>query len=350
MIEASSAGLSVARENGVSVVTNPFKVLALVLTIIIPLASIGIYWKVGNRQALVQQQSVFSEQQFGGANFASDLKALEDKVASQPDDAESWLSLARAYSEMERFTDAVRAYEKLTQIVPNEAQLWADYADVQAMTAGKTLKGKPTQLLNKALTMDPNNFKALALAGSAAMERGDFASTVRYWEQLEKLLPVDDENTKIVKAGIQNARAFMAQKNGTKQPAQTQRATAEKHESVMGSGKESITGTVILSDELKVKASPEDTVFVLVRAASGPKMPLAIVRKQVKDLPLNFTLDDSTSMSPQMKVSNFDQVVVIARVSKSGNAITQPGDMQVMSGIITPGTKGIKLKIDQLVP
>ena len=190
-----------SKSDSVSVVTNPFKVLALVLTIIIPLASIGIYWKVGNRQALVQQQSVFSEQQFGGANFASDLKALEDKVASQPDDAESWLSLARAYSEMERFTDAVRAYEKLTQIVPNEAQLWADYADVQAMTAGKTLKGKPTQLLNKALTMDPNNFKALALAGSAAMERGDFASTVRYWEQLEKMLPVDDENTKIVKAG-----------------------------------------------------------------------------------------------------------------------------------------------------
>ena len=114
-------------------------------------------------------------------------------------------------------------------------------------------------------------------------------------------------------------------------------------------GKERITGTVTLSDALKSKADPNDTLFVLARAAQGPKMPLAILRKQVKDLPLSFSLDDSMAMSPQMKMSNFDQVVVVARVSKSGNAMPQPGDLQGMSKPLALGSTGIKVDIDQPV-
>lgn len=333
-----------------AIAANPFKVLALVLAVVLPLAAIGVYWKIGNRDAILQQETAASSQKFGNAKFAGDLKALEEKVANKPDDAESWLMLARSYSETERFSDSVRAYDKLTKLVPNEAQLWADYADVQAMVSGKTLAGKSTQFLDKALALDPDNFKALALSGSAAMERGDFAATVRHWEKLQKMIPKDDENARIVEAGIQHARAFMAQKNGAKLPPQTQRASAKKKAPAVEQGTEAITGTVVLSDKLMAGANPDDTVFVLVRAAQGPKMPLAIVRKQVRDLPLSFTLDDSTSMSPQMKVSNFDQVVVIARISKTGNAMTQTGDMQGMSGTIKPGTKGLKLKIDQVVP
>jgi cytochrome c-type biogenesis protein CcmH len=160
------------------------------------------------------------------------------------------------------------------------------------------------------------------------------------------MIPREDENARIVESGIQQARVLMAQKNGAKLPAKNS-STGEGER--LQSGKESITGTVVLSASLKAKASPDDTVFVLVRAAEGPKMPLAIVRKQVKDLPFKFTLDDSTAMSPQMKMSNFDQVVVIARVSKSGNAMTQSGDLQGMSAILKPGSNGIKLDIDTVI-
>jgi cytochrome c-type biogenesis protein CcmH len=329
---------------------NPLKVLALVLSVVLPVTAVGLYWKVGNRHALLQQESIVSAEGFGGVQSASALKALEEKVAGKPDDPESLLQLARSYSELERFSDAAQTYDKLTRLVPNEAQLWADYADVMAMASGKTLVGPPTKLLDKALELDPDNFKALALSGSAAMERGDYTGTVRYWEKLLKMIPKEDENAKIVASGIQQARVLMAQKNGGKSPVPTRQAPAAEQAQAVQGGKEGITGTVVLSDALKAQASPNDTVFVLVRAAQGPKMPLAIVRKQVKDLPLKFTLDDSTSMSPQMKVSNFDQVVVIARVSKSGNAMTQPGDLQGMSATVKPGTTGLKISIDKVAP
>lgn len=333
-----------AKVAGTSVMKNPLKTLAIVLSVVLPLIAAGIYWKVGNQQALLQQSVMAGANQGGIAQSDSSLKELEGMVTAKPEDPNGWFHLARSYSELGRYADAARAYDRLTTIVPDEAQLWADYADVLAMSAGRTLIGKPAELLDKALALDAKNFKALALSGSAAMERGDFKTTVRHWESLLKLLPPDDENTKVIKTGIQQARILMAQKTAGQSTAQPPRAAASS------GAAEAITGTVVLSEQLKGRASPEDTLFVLVRAAQGPKMPLAIVRKQVKDLPFKFTLDDSTAMSPQMKLSNFDQVVVVARVSKSGNAMTQPGDLHGTSATIKPGSKGIKLSIDAVAP
>lgn len=336
-----------AASGGASAVRNPLKVLALVLSVVLPLTAIGVYWKVGSPDALQQNDRVVSAEGFDRVRSEAALKALEQELAAKPDDAENLLLLARAYSERERFADASQAYDKLTRLIPKEAQLWADYADVLAMASGKTLVGAPTKLLNKALLLDPNNFKALALSGSAAMERGDYAATVSYWEKLLNMIPKEDENARIVESGIQQARVLLEQKVGGKAPATAQRKPGTESAQA---GKESITGTVVLNSALMAQASPDDTVFVLVRAAEGPKMPLAIVRKQVKDLPLQFTLDDSTAMSAQMKVSSSDRVVVIARVSKSGNAMTQSGDLQGTSAIIKPGSKGLKLNIDTVLP
>lgn len=339
-----------AQSPGAATVRNPLKLLALVLLVLLPLSAVGLYWKVGNRHALLQQESRASSEKFGSIQSGSALKALEEKVTANPNDAESLFQLARTYAEMERFTDAVQAYDRLTQLVQNEAQLWADYADVLAMASGRTLAGTPTKLLNKALSLEPDNFKALALSGSAAMERGDYNAAVNYWEKLLKLIPSDDENVKLIENGIQQARVLMAQKTGGKVAVQARQSVAKEPAQLGQSSKEAVTGTVVLSNEIKAKASPEDTLFVLVRAAQGPKMPLAIMRKQVKDLPLQFTLDDSTAMTPEMKMSNFDQVVVIARISKSGNAMTQTGDLQGMSATIKPGTKGLKISIDKVAP
>lgn len=319
---------------------NPLKILAIVLSVLLPVTAIVVYDKVGSRHSLLQQDKF--------ANVEISIATLEEKAGASPDDAENLLQLARSYSDLERYADAAQTYDKLTRLLPNEAQLWADYADVLAMASGKTLRGNPTNLLNKALALNPDNFKALALAGSAAMERGDYAATVMYWEKLLKMIPKDDENAKIVEDGIQQARAQIAQAKGGNWSAQKKSNESNSKSLVVQSGKEAISGTVALSESLKSRANPDDTVFVLVRAAEGSKMPLAIVRKQVKDLPFNFTLDDTTSMSPQMRVSNFQQVVVIARVSKSGNAMPQPGDLQGSSSVIKPGTQGLKVNIDKM--
>ena len=329
-------------------VRNPLKTLAIILSIALPLAAIGLYWKVGNQNAFLPQISHDNADGFGVIRSESAIKELEQKLAAKPENPEGWLVLARSYSELERFSDAAKAYDKLTKLVPNEAQLWADYADVLAMVHDQSLLGGPTKLLDKALELDPNNGKALALSGSAAMERGDYAAAVQHWENLLKLMPAGTEDAKMVESGIQQARTFIQLKNG-KTPMLAQRGPAENQPASAAGGKERITGTVTLGDAVKANASPDDTLFVLVRAAQGPKMPLSIVRKQVRDLPLKFVLDDSMAMSPQMKISNFDQVVVVARVTKSGNAMPQSGDLQGMSATLKPGSQGVKLSIDTMV-
>lgn len=327
---------------------NPLKILAISLSILLPLVSVGLYWKVGNPNAVLPQASQSGMEGFGAMRSETAIRELEKKLADNPESPEGWLILARSYGEMERFADAARAYDKLTKLVPNDAQLWADYADVLAMVHEQSLLGGPTKLLDKALELDPNNGKALALSGSAAMERGDYATAVRHWENLLKLIPADTEDAKMVEGGIQQARSFLQMKNG-KTPMLALRAPAERQSTAATGGKERITGTVTLSDALKAKANPDDTVFVLARAAEGPRMPLAIIRKQVRDLPITFSLDDSMAMSPQMKMSNFDRLVVMARISKSGNAMPQPGDMQGMSATLKPGSEGVKLSIDTIV-
>lgn len=323
---------------------HPLKITAVALAVLLPLASVGLYLKIGNPHAF---QAQTAHGMGGMARTETGLKELEDRVAQNPDDPNALVMLARSYVEMERYVDAVKAYEKLVKIIPNEAVLWADYADAMAMTH-QSLIGPATKLLDQALALNPDEPKALALSGTAAMERGDYPVAVRYWEKLLKQIPPGSPDAKMVEDGISEARkmAGMA-KSGKTAPMLEQ--INEPAGKAQAAGKERITGTVMLSDAIKSQADPNDTLFVLARAAQGPKMPLAILRKQVKDLPLSFSLDDSMAMSPEMKMSNFDQVVVVARVSKSGNAMPQPGDLQGMSRPLGLGSSGIKVYIDQPV-
>jgi cytochrome c-type biogenesis protein CcmH len=333
-----------------SQVRNPLRVLAAVLVVLVPLASIGLYLKLGNLNAFLPQDTHASAEGFGTVLSPTAIKELQDKLSKQPNDPNEWLLLARSLVQLERYSEAVKAYDTLTRMVPNEAQLWADYADALAMTQGQSLLGRPTQLLDRALALDPNNAKALALGGSAAMERGDYPTAIEDWEGLLKQIPdKNSDEAKMVAAGISQAHTFLAQIKSGKAPMMAQAPAMQQSKPAVAPGKERITGTVMLSRALKDKAAPDDTVFVLAKAAEGPPMPLAVLRKQVRDLPLKFSLDDSMAMAPQMKLSNFDKVVVIARVSKSGNAMPQPGDLQGMSAPLRPGKHGLKIDIDQEV-
>lgn len=323
---------------------NPHKTLAIALIALLPVLSIALYWKLGNQDVFLPQAT--HADNITPERLESAIKELENRVAKNPQDIDSLHLLARSYAGMERYAESVKAYEKLTTLLPKEAQLWADFADVAAMENRRNLAGRPTALLNKALELDPDNLKGLALAGSAAMVRGDYPATLRYWERLLKLIPKDTEDAKMVEGGIQQVRNAMAQAKGGKPvPLQSEASPAKS----VAPGQERITGTVTLSDELKGKAKPDDLLFVLARAAEGPKMPLAVMRMQVKDLPLQFTLDDSMAMSPQMKLSNFDKVVVVARVSTSGDPMSHPGDLEGMSPTLKPGSTGVKLNIGTIV-
>lgn len=338
--------LKPTEESGNYPLHNPHKAMAVGLAILLSFAGVGMYWKMGNRDALLPQVGYSSAEGFGTVSSEAALKELEDKLAKNPRDADSLLVLARSYTELERYKDAARTYNKLTQLVPNEAQLWADFADILAMANGKNLSGHPTLLLDTALKLDPNNPKALVLAGTAAMGRGDYPAAIHHWGNLLKRVPKDSEDAKMLENGIQQARDFAAQDKSSK-PALRTPVLEEKKPAAAGS--ERITGTVTLSAALAGKTNPNDTLFVLARAVKGPKAPLAVIRAQVRDLPLQFTLGDSMAMTPQTMLSNFDKVVVVARVSRSGDAIPQPGDLQGVSATVKPGSSGVKLSIDSVV-
>jgi cytochrome c-type biogenesis protein CcmH len=328
---------------------SPYKKLAIILSVLLPLLAIGLYIQVGNLNAFSSRSAHGGMSDMGMPVGSSSISALEQKVGANPSDGESLLLLARAYMEAERFADSAKTYEHLTQYISDEAWVWADYADALAMAQGQSLRGKPTDLINKALSIDADSMKGLALAGSAGMERGDFAAAIKHWERLRSLLPADGEDAKMIDSGLVEARQMLSHIKGGKAPMALEQSSPTTQTSSFVGGKERITGKVSLGDSLKGKYSPDDTVFVLARAAEGPKMPLAILRKQVRDLPLTFELDDSMAMQPQMKLSAFDKVVVVARISRSGTAMPEAGDAQGLSQPLRPGTKGVNLKVDQIV-
>lgn len=208
----------------------------------------------------------------------------------------------------------------------------ADYAESLAVTRGRKLAGEPTRLLDRALKLNPDNAKALALSGSAAFDRKDYKAAVRHWERLLRQPEVGGELAHALRAGIGEAKALSEGRKVARTP------TADR-----------ISGTVGLSPSVRASASPDDPVFIFARAAEGPRMPLAIARVTVRDLPYHFELDDSMAMTPELKISGFERIVVGARVSKSGSATAASGDLEGFAPAVKPGTSGVKLTISQVV-
>lgn len=326
---------------------NPAKMLALLLAVMLPVASVLLYARIGNINALLPQQQSGPAEGFGVLRSEAALQELEKKLEKQPENPDGWWQLARSYNELKRYADAVRAFEQLVRLVPNESQIWASYADVYAMNNNKSLLGEPTRFLNKALELDGKNTFALALSGSAAMERGDYVAAITHWQNLVDLMPPDSPELQMIREGIKQAQEFLAKQKGGKEK-------LAQLSSGKGSNKPiapavTITGKVSISPALAGKVVQTDTVFIFARAAKGPKLPLAVLRKQVKDLPLQFTLDDSMAMQPNMGISNFDQVVVLARVTKSGDATAKSGDLEGVTEAIKPGSRELNIVIDSVV-
>jgi len=271
------------------------------------------------------------------------IKALSARLEQNPNDGKGWVMLARSYAVLGRYSESVAAYEKATHLIQNNAALLVDYADVLAMANGRSLQGKPQELLQSALKIDPNNSKGLLLIGKAAYQAGAFSIAAGYWEKLLQTLPPDSPLAKQISNNIAQARA-QESANKQAQPSSTQGETLPAASSAQ------ISGVVKLSPALSGKVAPTDTVFVFAKAVSGPPMPIAVIRTQVKDLPLKFLLNDSMAMMPTMKLSNFQDVMLVAKVSKSGSATPQSGDLK---GEVTPvkvGSGNVQLVIDKIVP
>jgi cytochrome c-type biogenesis protein CcmH len=296
---------------------------ALTLAVAIPLAALGVYLAVGNPASLSRQLEHGATLQ----QLETMVERLAARLRENPDDAQGWQLLGRSYGALGRFKDAADAYAQAALRAPRDAQLLVDFADVLAMARGQRLEGEPEKLALRALEIEPQNLKGLALAGSAAFERKDFGKAAEYWERMLPLVPPDSEDARIIRQNVAEAK------------------------SLAGEGAASaLRGTVSLSAQLAGKAAPDDVVFVFARAADGPPMPLAVARTRVRDLPYEFRLDDTMAMTPAMKLSAFPRVVVSARVSKSGNATPQPGDLQGASAPVANDAGEVRVVIDSVVP
>lgn len=293
-----------------------------------------------------------AEGEGAGQPNSAQIIAMVDKLAERlkkdPSDGDGWAMLARSYSVMERNDEALDAYAHALALRKDDPAVLVDYADALGVKNKHSLAGEPMKLIKQALAIDPTNIKGLALAGTDAFVRQDFAQAVKYWSEVERVGPADNALVQRVTASLQEARSRAGLPAPASAPQATTAPVAPQETAApvtKGGAQASVGGTVSVSSALLSRTSPQDTVFIFARPANGGRMPLAAMRIQVKDLPYRFTLDDSKSMSPSMPLSSSAQVIVAARISKSGDAIAQPGDLTGQVGPVAMGTQGIALEI-----
>lgn len=321
------------------------RLVAGVAALVVLVAAAGYWWTGSPGQLAGGADSVRTNPHTSGEvaphatdaeQMASMVDALAERLKDDPKNTEGWAMLARSYTVIGRHADALKAYERAVALRRDDADLLADYADALALKNKRQLAGEPMKWVERALKADPRNLKALALAGTHAYERKDYKGAVKYWQQLTDYGTPDNELVQQIAPGLAQAREHAGLTATAATPPAAALAT-------------SISGTVTLAPALARQVNPDDTVFIFARDAQGSRMPLAILRKQVRDLPYRFTLDDSLAMSPAARLSGAKQVIVEARVSKSGEARAQPGDLGGQTGPVSPGATSLTLDIRDTV-
>ena len=325
-------------------------ILASSLAILLPASAVAIYLAVGTPAAVAPRtaaQAPFSDRQIEAM-----VESLAKKVRDRPNDRDGWMLLSRSLNALGRYAEAVDAYRHLASLVPNDPDVLADYADALAMTQGSKLAGEPAQLVAQALAIDPNHPKSLALAGTAAMNSGEYRLASAYWTRLAEHLPPDSDDARQVRAILADiaARATSSAKPSPLASAAKPEVPAGSTKSPKAAGGASVTGRVSIDPALKSKVVASDTLFIFARSEGGPRMPLAVIRAPATELPRAFALDDSMAMAPNMALSSAKSVRIEARVSKSGNAIGQPGDLVGTSNPVAPGAQGVMVVIDRVLP
>jgi len=309
---------------------------ALVVAIAVPLLAVMLYLLTGQPAAINEgpnraggMADIVAEHANGtpDADLDAMIARLRQRLDSEGGDAQHWVLLARSYRAAEQPRNALAAYQKALDLDVDNADLLVEYANAFAVAHDHNLQGKPQQLLDRALQLAPDNRNALALAGMAALQRGDNKAALGHWQYLADLVPVDAPNRDRIDELIARAQG--------KAPA--------------AAAKRAIHGTVTVSDELADQITAADTLFIFARAPDGPPMPLAVVRKPAPRFPLRFTLDDSQAMAPGLQLSQYTNVEIVARVSRTGSANLQPGDLEGQVSSVALGSNGVRIVIDHQV-
>lgn len=284
------------------------KAVPLIVALLVPLLGYGLYLNWGASDKLEVARRFAQEPK----TLEEMTSRLEQAVKVQPDSAEGWYFLGRAYMAQSRPADAAGAFEKAANLAGRPAEILGQWAQALYFAGNKQWSPQLQALTDEALKSDPSDVTSLGLLGIAAFEEKRYADAVRYWERLVALLPKDEPSRAAIEGGIARARA-----QGGLPP-----APAPSADAVAAQGEVELKVTVALDPSLRDKVQPDDTVFVFARAASGPPMPLAVERLRVADLPAQVALSDADAMMPQLKLTNFPEVELVARISRAGNAVS----------------------------
>lgn len=318
-------------ESGDGLVERP-RFLPWVVAVSLCILSIGLYFFLGRPDVLLDPNIAAAESR--PPSIDAMVSRLEARLGQSPEDLEDWLMLGRSYTVLERFEDAKRAYGEALKRAPDDPQVLLDYAEAIARANATVFNDEAVSYLEQALHKDPKLLRGLILQGVVSFQRGKRELAVEQWSKL-----VPDANPE----EQQLLNQFIAAAKGI---SQTEQQTASSS-AAAGQIKVSVT----LSKDLASRVKPNSTLFVYAKAVSGPPMPLAIERHAASALPIEVVLDDGDAMMEQMKLSNFEQVTVIARISPTGNATPASGDLQGASSALNPAENpAVAIEINSLVP
>jgi cytochrome c-type biogenesis protein CcmH len=298
------------------------------LSVFLVLLSIGLYLTLGDAYRVAQRSEQQPMTQAGVEQMVADF-AL--KMEKDPDNLKGWAMLARSYRILGRNEDAAKAFARAGSFINDDPELLAEYADTLVGIANGNFAGKPMQLLQQALKLDPNNLLALWLSGTAAFTNGNYSSAVQTWEKLAKLLPPGSDEARAIAGSIEEART----KGGVAAP-------------TVKTGK-TITGQVELSAELRSKVKPGDMLMIIARQP-GERMPVAVLKVPVSQFPFDFVLDDSLAMNPNKRISQLSDVNIEVRISKTGMAKAESGDLISSIQTVKLGSSKVRLLVNQIYP
>ena len=335
--------------------TKPYRI-ALALVLFIPAFSLSLYLLFGQpgslRKSAFHPQTGSNAQHSGTAERRTGkpkppsvesvrkmIKLIKQKLKQDPENPTAWIMLARAYTYIREFGPAADTYQMAMKYNKNNPGLLANYADVLASAHGGKITGKSLQLVMQALKLKPNHLKALNLAGTAYYQAKDYKKALGYWEKLYKLLPAGSPYANAVLGSINDARKQLGLQPLTAKKVPADAPTAEKFV---------ISGRVSLDARFKNKLTGKETLYIIAKAVSGPPMPIAVLKKTVADLPLDFVLDDSQAMSPNFKLSSQKQVLVFARIVKHAGVRRQAGDIESVPVKVSRRSGKITLLLDKI--
>ncbi|MCW8945146.1 MAG: c-type cytochrome biogenesis protein CcmI [Sedimenticola sp.] len=306
----------------------------------IAVATVTIYLNLGTPQMVDPEVMLAQQSNEELPSVEEMMTALVERLKENPEDAEGWYLLGRTYMAMQDYQKAAFAFDKLNQLVSDQPSIMLALADALAMSSDGNMQGRPAELIRKAIALAPEDQTALWLAGMVEDQAGNYSIALTHWRHLKTLIGDDAESLQRVDSLIAGAERKLSASG----------ATPVAEQAPVNTGKE-ITARISLADDLVGKVTPDESLFIYARAMQGPKMPLAAVRLKVSDLPATVKLSDSQAMVPGMNLSSFKQVVVGARISRSGNAIAASGDLLgEVSPVEVDGEAVVELVINAELP